>query len=302
MKGKAVNQSQGVARTNAAIEEVMGGITALNTSIEEQSESISRSSAAVEQMVANIASITHTLSKNQQNVESLASASEKGSKGLNEVSADIQGVAKESEGLLEINAVIQSIATQTNLLAMNAAIEAAHAGESGKGFAVVADEIRKLAESSSSQAKSVSVVLKKMKESLDKISKSTTTVIGHFQNIDQAVQVVTIQERNIKNAVEEQDVGSKEILETVAKLQDITRDVRVRSTEMLSGSKKVQDEGRTLDLLTADIMSGMGEIALGVQQINQAVTGINEISRNNKQSIDILMQDITRFKVEADAV
>jgi methyl-accepting chemotaxis protein len=124
--------------------------------------------------------------------------------GLQDVAAGIQQIARESEGLLEINAVIENIASQTNLLSMNAAIEATHAGEAGKGFAVVADEIRKLAESSGEQSKTISSMLKKIKDSIDKITRSTDAVLNKFEAIDSGVKTVSDQEENIRNAMEEQ--------------------------------------------------------------------------------------------------
>jgi methyl-accepting chemotaxis protein len=215
IKGRIINQSASVTETNATMEQITVNINKLNGNVEKQSSSVSESSSAIEQMLANITSVTQTLLKNGENVSGLTGASDAGRAGLQEVAVDIQEIAKESEGLLEINSVMQNIASQTNLLSMNAAIEAAHAGESGKGFAVVADEIRKLAEDSSVQSKTIGDVLKKIKGSIDKITRSTENVLNKFEAIDSSVKVVAEQEANIRNAMEEQNQGSKQILEAI---------------------------------------------------------------------------------------
>jgi len=297
MKNLSTSQSVSTAETSASIKEIIAGIESLNDHIESQSQSIQKSSEVVGEIITNIASVSESLQKNEQNVETLTAVSEKGRSGLYEVSKEIEEVARQSEGLLEINSVIENIASQTNLLSMNAAIEAAHAGETGKGFAVVAGEIRKLAESSSSQANNVSGSLKKMKESLDRIKNSAVTVSGFFEKIDEAVKTVAAQEKNIRAVMEKQKFGSRSLEEVTKTLQNITGDVRSGSAEMLSGSKKISESSNTLESLTSNVLNGMSEISGGIGKINVEVHRIQEISQQNKNSVAILLDAMSKFKI-----
>jgi methyl-accepting chemotaxis protein len=298
IKARVINQSASVTETNATMEQITVNIDKLNDHLESQAASVTQSSSAIEEMLANIQSVTQTLAKNAQNVKGLTEASDVGRTGLQEVATDIQDIERESKGLLEINIVMENIASQTNLLSMNAAIEAAHAGEAGKGFAVVADEIRKLAENSGEQSKVISSVLKKMTESIMKIAGSTENVLKNFEVIDKSVKIVAEQESNIQNAMEEQSQGSKQILEAVSEMNDITQKVKSGSMEMLEGSKEVIEESKNLESATQEISGGMNEMAAGSDQINIAVNQVNEISIKNKATIDSLMKEVSRFKVE----
>jgi methyl-accepting chemotaxis protein len=297
IKGRVINQSASVTQTNATMGQITANIDKLNDHVEEQTSSMARSSSAIEEMIANIRSVTGTLAKNGDSVNDLAYASDAGRESLQNVAADIQEIANQSVELMKINAVMKNIASQTNLLSINAAIEAAHAGESGRGFAVVADEIRKLAEDSGVQSKTVNSVLKKTKESIDKIIESINNVLAKFEAIDEGVQTVAQQAENIRTAMDEQDQGSKQIMDTFVQLNDITRQVKDGSTEMFEGSKEVIQESKNLEQVTHEITGGMNEMAVGAEHINTAVSRVNEISGKNKENIDILVREVSRFKV-----
>jgi methyl-accepting chemotaxis protein len=299
IKGRVMNQSASVTQTNATMEQITLNIDKVKGYVDRQSDSVAQSSSAIEEMLANIQSVTQTLVKNAANVKELIDASEIGHSGLENVAKDIQEIARDSEGLLEINAVMENIASQTNLLSMNAAIEAAHAGEAGKGFAVVADEIRKLAESSGQQSKTISVVLKKIKDSIDTITNSTNSVLNKFEAIDKGVRTVSDQEENIRNAMEEQNSGSKQILETIGQVNEVTRMVKSGSEEMQEGSRQVITESKNLEMVTQEISNGINEMATGADQINVAINQVHGISGQNKENIDVLVREVSKFKVES---
>ena len=298
IKSRVISQSASVTQTNATMEQVTVNINKLNGHVEKQANAVSQSSAAIEEMIANIQSVTNTLTRNAENVRALEEASEVGRTGLGEVATDIQEISRESESLLEINSVMENIASQTNLLSMNAAIEAAHAGEAGRGFAVVADEIRKLAESSGEQSKTISDVLRKIKNSIDKIMRSTDNVLHKFEAIDDRVKTVAEQEGSILNAMEEQGHGSKQVLLSIGQVSEITEQVKDGSRQMLEGSREVIHESKSLERVTQEISGGMGDMATGTDQINLAVSRINDLSGRNREAIRALLLEVSRFKVE----
>jgi len=297
IKTRFINQSASVTQTKATMEQLTSNISRLDGHVESQSANVAQASSAIEEMIANTRSVTDTLIRNSGNVKNLMDNSEVGRTGLEDVSSAIQGIARESEGLIEINSVIENIASQTNLLSMNAAIEAAHAGDAGRGFAVVADEIRKLAENSGEQSKTISMVLKKIKDSIDNITVSTENVLKKFQAIDSSVKTVSEQEESIRNAMEEQGSGSKQILDGIGNVNEITRQVKNGSAQMLEGSNEVIRESKNLEAITQEISGGMNEMASGAEQINVAVTHVNALSGKTREGIGALLREVSRFKV-----
>jgi methyl-accepting chemotaxis protein len=297
IRSNVTDQSARITETYTNMEQINVGIEKLNGYVEKQTKQVGDSEAAIGEMIANIQSVVLTLEKNRTSMQELLEASETGRNGILAVTGDIQEIAKESEGLLEINTVMENIASQTNLLSMNAAIEAAHAGEAGKGFAVVADEIRKLAEDSSEQSKTINMVLKKIRASIDKIVESANNVFQEFDAIEGGVKVVSKQVGNIRGAMEEQNIEGKKILDVISSLNIVTRHVENSSMEMLERGQRVINGSKRLESLTAEITNGMNEIVTGAERISATANRTNQISGQNAENIDLLTREVSKFKV-----
>lgn len=297
IQNQTVNQSASVTETSATIEQVSKGIERLNELITDQSANITQSSSAIEEMMANIHSVTMSLVKNEANISRLTESSQSGKTQVEKIANAITEVAKDSQSLLEVSSLIQGIASQTNLLAMNAAIEAAHAGEFGKGFAVVADEVRKLAETSSTQTKTITAMLKKITASIQEITAYSENVVSTFMLIEDEVETVGTHEATILNAMKEQNEGGRQILESISALNTITQNVHQNSEEMLTGSQQVLEETKNMNHITQEITNGMNEMASGSKQISVAVEQVNQLSVENTVSIENLSKEVQKFKV-----
>jgi methyl-accepting chemotaxis protein len=300
-KARVLDQSSGVTETSATIEQILKGIAALDRQIEDQAGGVARSSAAVEQMVANIRAVTNSVEALGSSFAELASASDAGNRMLSDMSSRIASISSQSERLDEANGVVSNIATQTNLLAMNAAIEAAHAGSAGKGFAVVADEIRKLAESASVESKEISRDIAEIKGTIGAMVPSSVETSRAFAEILRLISVLGSREEEIKRAMVEQSSGSKEVLEAIERIESAATSIRGGSAEIREGSKSIAAEMRELLGGSAALGRAMEEIELSSTSVEGVSGDVRVIASGVSAQVSNLAALVGRYRLPETA-
>lgn len=297
VKSHMSNQSAGVEEASGAINQIIGNIKGLGSTIEAQSAAVEESSAAVRQMVANIQSVTSILERNEISTNQLQAASEQGQKLVKDAVGLSEQIIAESSGLLEASNVIQNIASQTNLLAMNAAIEAAHAGDLGKGFAVVADEIRNLAEQSNVQGKKITGSLKGLETVIEGVAASIKNLETQFDSIYDLTHVVQQQEEVVMNAMKEQSEGSNQVLLAIKSIDDSTLEVKQGSEEMIAGTTQIAKEMELLSNSTVETNRYVGEMAVGAGHIIECVEKGHLAAQETTGAIGDLAGEMNKFKL-----
>ncbi len=296
--GKQImNQTAGVNETATAVNEIASNIESLENMIENQSDDVEQASCAIEQMIGNINSVNTSVEKMVESFSILEQNTSIGISTQADVNEKVKQIDEQSKMLQDANTAIAAIASQTNLLAMNAAIEAAHAGEAGKGFSVVADEIRKLSETSTSQSKTIGEELKKIKDSIVTVVDASGKATRAFSSVNDNINNTNVIINQIKAAMEEQQIGSKQITQALSSMNDSTTEVKAASAEMTEGNKQILTEIHRLQEAT-DIMNGsISEMTSGAQKINETGSDLSSISKRVNTSILQIGNEIDQFKV-----
>jgi methyl-accepting chemotaxis protein len=295
VKNRVLDQSASVTETSATITEIVRRIEGLKADIDEQSVSVSHSSSSIEQMMSNIQSVTRSVERLGEEFARLVDSSDSGKAKLSEVVDRIRTVGDQSRKLLEANEVVKAIAGQTNLLAMNAAIEAAHAGDAGRGFAVVADEIRKLAESASLQSGEINKDISTILDEITAVVTSAGDSERAFALILEEISRVNQFEQEIKQAMQEQSTGSQQILESIAKINASTAGVRDGALEITDGSRTIRTEMQHLAALSEDLNATMHRIEDGTDRIRTASDSLGEVGGSNAEQVTALAQVVGKF-------
>jgi methyl-accepting chemotaxis protein len=290
--------NQNVTENVTSIEEITANISSINNQITEQASMVEESTASITEMISSLESVNVITKKKSESIDQLVEVVNSGSQTLVDMAGGFKtGVVDRIEGISEMANAIQQIASQTNLLSMNAAIEAAHAGDAGKGFAVVADEIRKLAETSAGSSASISKIIKEISDGVMETEIKTKKSSEAFDVINSEIQETKQAFEGIALSTQELNTGGKQILDAMTMLQEVTINVKSASEEMATGSEQVVRGQLELKDMADHVAKAMQEINGGSEQIVIAVDEIVNYSVELNRVVDSLKEETDKFSL-----
>ena len=297
VRKQSESQSEAVSNTTTILGHSAENVNNLENLVEAQAAGITESSAAIEQMLGNISSVTSSVRKMADSFKELGITVSDGKTKLANVDGKVNEIAEQSKMLIQANTIIAQIASETNLLAMNAAIEAAHAGKAGEGFSVVANEIRKLAETSSAQSKNINTELKEISSSIKDVvslSKDSQVAFGQIVTHLDSTDVII---REIDNAMSEQENASRQIFSALSDMRNQSIEVNEMSHQVKDNIVAVTKDMDTVSQISSIILGSMDEMTAGAQQISTATQGVSDLAASTKENIDVMDSKLKLFRV-----
>ncbi|MFO7730674.1 MAG: methyl-accepting chemotaxis protein [Spirochaetia bacterium] len=297
MRSQMYSLDNRINEASSAAEQIDATIKSVGTQIENQSSSVTETSAAIEEMNSSIQSVARITEDRQQAGEELAQITGEGGKKVSQTNDIIQEIGVSIQDMQEMITVINKVAAQTNLLAMNAAIEAAHAGDAGRGFAVVADEIRNLSTSTSGSAKQISGRLKEIVGRIQQATEISAETGRTFEDVDREVRSFVEAFGEIAASAGELSSGSEEMLNAVSTLQNVTHEIQSGSDEMTSGVGDISKTLQSLRTFSRDTMSHLAELTDKTQNVNFAQGNMTDIVIRNTENASKLADETRQFKI-----
>jgi len=289
-----LNDSLGGAA--GAVQGIVDSIGGLRARIEEQASMVEESTASVTEMIASVDNVTKIADQRRGATDRLVATVAAGGEKMLAASAIIRTIDESVESIKDITGIISSISSQTNLLAMNAAIEAAHAGDAGRGFSVVADEIRKLAEASAVNSKEISSILKGIVDLIGEATRAGNETNGAFAAIDSEVKELRASLGEIFDNMSELRTGGEQILQAMTVLREASSKVDEGSSSITGNTASIRDSMGTLKAVSDEVDRGLREITAGIKDISATAGSLLASAARLGEIGETLNGELARFK------
>ena len=290
-----------ITETSQSFDEINNGITDLRNELESQASAVDETSASVEQMSASIDSVAQIARERNEATTGLLEIVKSGgsqAKTSDEIIEEIASGVEQISGMVQ---VINTVAAQTRILSMNAAIEAAHAGEYGRGFAVVADEIRKLAENTSSNTSQISSTLQEFVQRTYAAREASTRTGESFAQIsgeiDRFVQAFT----EISQSTSELATGSKEMVSGVGSLRESASRIQEQSEAIQTSTRTINEAVESVHQFSGETRGQIDELDAEARRIAEEQKSITETGEQSDACIEQLMTELKYFTMERGA-
>jgi methyl-accepting chemotaxis protein len=285
-----------VSESAGSVGKIVAGISGLNAQIEGQSAMVEEATASVAGMISSLENMSRITERTRDGAGTLVAESERGRSIFEAAFAKIGEMPRSVGKIREMAAVIEDIASRTNLLAMNAAIEAAHAGDAGRGFAIVADEIRKLSEASTASSRDISDSIKPIVETIDEAIGANEGTVRAFASIDSRIREVSESMAEMFAGIREIRTGSEQILEAMVDLQERSISVKEGSKEMDEGSSEIRAMMEEAGRVSGEAASGVSEIVSGIARIGAAIRTVDGFAEDVGEVSARLDAEVGRFR------
>jgi len=287
-----------VAAVKSKAAAINSATEAQRDSVELQAATVNRATLAIDRMAEQIGQMSQNAQAAMATYKRLSKAGEEGRSDLEGSTSSIAEVSNKSDSLIETAAVIGTIASQTNLLAMNAAIEAAHAGDAGKGFGVVADEIRRLAEDSSEQARNTETALNSISNAMKGMVEASQHMQDSFTSIANLIEDAVSLAAKTEASIEEEQALETALSAALVELQSLTDRVDMAARNNMLAVSDITEAVESMDNFAKVAEDGVTEMVSGIHEIDRAVQSVNQLSQHNRELINQLERETRLFKID----